>query len=53
VNLSAKDAALVYRMTTPDQLPGWAMAFSHAEDLGTVVRVRKLDLPVVDKRKDP
>ncbi|HWB75836.1 MAG TPA: L,D-transpeptidase, partial [Nannocystaceae bacterium] len=53
VNLSAKDAALVYEMTTPDQLPGWSMSFSHAEDLGTVVRVRKLDLPVVDKRKDP
>jgi hypothetical protein len=51
VNLSAKDAKLVYAMTTPDPLPGWAMAFAHPEELGTVVRVRKLDAPVVDKRK--
>ncbi len=52
VNLSAKDARLVYAMTTPDPLPGWAMAFTHPEELGTVVRVRKLDAPVVDRRQD-
>jgi L,D-transpeptidase catalytic domain len=50
VNLSAKDAALLYAITTPDPLPGWAMAFAHANEQGTVVRVRKLDNPVVDRR---
>lgn len=52
VNLSAKDAALVYAMTSPDPLPGWAMAFAHDEVPGTVVRVRKLDAPVPDRRGD-
>lgn len=52
VNLSAKDAALVYAMTVPDPLPGWAMAFAHDDVLGTVVRVRKMDRPAPDRRKD-
>jgi lipoprotein-anchoring transpeptidase ErfK/SrfK len=52
VNLSAKDAALVYAMTSPDPLPGWAMAFAHDEVPGTVVRVRKMDAPVPDRRGD-
>lgn len=52
VNLSAKDAALVYAMTTPDPLPGWAMAFAHDEVPGTVVRVRKMDAAVPDRRGD-
>lgn len=52
VNLSAKDAALVYAMTAPDPLPGWAMAFAHDDVPGTVVRVRKMDQPAPDRRKD-
>ncbi|MBX7082189.1 MAG: L,D-transpeptidase [Nannocystaceae bacterium] len=51
VNLSARDAALVYAMTTPDPLPGWAMSFEHRDELGTVVRVRKLDAEVPDRRE--
>jgi hypothetical protein len=51
VNLSAKDAALVWSMTTPRVLPGWAIGFGHAEDQGTVVRIRKLaDVDVPDRR---
>lgn len=52
VNLSARDAALVYAMTTPDPLPGWQMAFEHAREPGTVVRVRKLDAAVTDRRNE-
>ncbi len=50
VNLSAKDAALVYAMTAPDPLPGWAMAFAHDNAPGTVIRVRKMDAVVRDRR---
>jgi lipoprotein-anchoring transpeptidase ErfK/SrfK len=51
VNLSAKDAALVFSMTTPRVLPGWSIGFGHAEDQGTVVRIRKLaDIDVIDRR---
>lgn len=51
VNLSAKDAAYVWQMTTPHVQPGWSIAFGHIEDQGTVVRVRKLaDLDIPDRR---
>jgi hypothetical protein len=51
VNLSAKDAAYVWQMTTPHVHPGWSIAFGHAEDQGTVVRVRKLaEIEVPDRR---
>ena len=51
VNLSAKDAAYVWHMTTPHVQPGWAVAFGHVEDQGTVVRVRKLsEIDVPDRR---
>ncbi len=53
VNLSAKDAALVYAMTTPATVPGWVMSFAHDLVPGTVVRVRKLDADVPDRRADP
>jgi len=52
VNLSAKDAALVFDMTTPHVLHGWGMSFGHAEDAGTAVRVRKLDEVDVPDRRD-
>lgn len=53
VNLSAKDARRVYTLTEPHVPPGWVMAFEHAEALGTVIRIRRGDRPVVDKRRDP
>jgi hypothetical protein len=50
VNLSAKDSARVFAMTSPRVLPGWIMAFEHPDEPGTIVRVRKLDSSPLDKR---
>jgi lipoprotein-anchoring transpeptidase ErfK/SrfK len=53
VNLSAHDAAVVYAMTSPHPAPGWSMAFAHDNVPGTVVRIRKMNAPVPDRRGDP
>ncbi len=52
VNLSAKDAAFLFAVTSPDVLPGWSMAFHHEEERGTVVRVRQGLRTPPDRRGD-
>lgn len=41
VNLSAKDARRVYEATAPHPPGGWLSIYAHADDPGTVVRIRK------------
>jgi hypothetical protein len=53
VNLSPKDALRVFASTTPRLPPGWIMIYEHAQDLGTLVRVRKLTTAPPDRRDQP
>jgi hypothetical protein len=53
INLSPKDAARVFALTEPRLPPGWIMIYEHAEDQGTLVRIRKLTTPPPDKRTAP
>ncbi|MEM6996818.1 MAG: L,D-transpeptidase [Myxococcota bacterium] len=51
INLSALDARAVFDRTAPAAPPGWIMVFEHEDDPGTLLRVRKADRAVEDKRK--
>jgi len=51
INLSATDARKVYSLTEPHTPPGWVMVMEHADDPGTVVRVRKRTELPEDKRR--
>ncbi|MBC8067911.1 MAG: L,D-transpeptidase, partial [Deltaproteobacteria bacterium] len=51
VNLSPKDARRVYQMTSPRPRGGWLHVYEGESLLGTTVRVRKGDEPVIDKRE--
>jgi hypothetical protein len=53
VNLSPKDAARVFSLTKPRLPDGWIMIYEHPEDLGTLVRVRKLGAAPPDRRGPP
>ncbi|MBZ5710785.1 L,D-transpeptidase [Nannocystis pusilla] len=50
VNLSPKDAARVYALTSPEVPPGWNSLREHKGDRGTLVRVRRGSDPVPDRR---
>ena len=50
VNLSPKDAARVYALTSPNVPPGWNSLIEHKGDPGTLVRVRRGTEPVTDRR---
>jgi hypothetical protein len=50
VNLSPKDAARVYALTSPNVPPGWNSLLEHKGDPGTLVRVRRGTEPVTDRR---
>jgi hypothetical protein len=52
VNLSPKDARRVYGVTAPEAKNGWLHVYESEGRLGTTVRVRRGDEPVLDKR-DP
>jgi len=50
VNLSALDAAHIHAMTSPALPAGWIAIQEHAEDPGTLVRIRLGDRPAPDRR---
>ncbi len=50
VNLAPKDARRIFGLTTPHVRRGWQSSYESESHLGTTVRVRKGDEPVVDKR---
>jgi hypothetical protein len=50
VNLAPKDARRIFGVTTPRVRDGWVSSYESESHLGTTVRVRKGDEPVVDKR---
>lgn len=52
VNLAPRDARYVFERTGPQLPPGWMVAYEHAERPGTVVRVRKGQEPVPDRRTE-
>ena len=51
VNLSPRDAAYLFGLTTPDMPRGWTFAYEHEEDHGTALRIRKGRGPVPDRRR--
>ena len=53
INLSPKDAARVFAATVPRLPPGWIMIYEHPEDLGTLIRIRKLTAEPPDRRTPP
>jgi len=50
VNLAPNDARRIFGLTTPHVRRGWQSSYESESHLGTTVRVRKGDEPVVDKR---
>jgi hypothetical protein len=50
VNLSPLDAAYVHSLTSPVLPAGWISIHEHADDPGTLVRIRLGDKPVPDRR---
>lgn len=50
VNLSPRDAAYVYSMTSPHPRDGWIEVYEDEGELGTRVRIRDLDEATVDRR---
>ena len=50
INLSAIDARHIYEMSAPHVRPGWVMAYEHADELGTVVRIREGQTEPPDRR---
>ncbi len=53
VNLAPKDAKRVFEALSPALPDGWLTVYEHAEDLGSVVRVRKLRAVPPDRRAPP
>ena len=50
INLSPRDAKRVFELSTPRLPAGWLLVHEHAEDPGTLVRIRRAGDPVPDKR---
>nr|WP_255216782.1 L,D-transpeptidase [Pseudenhygromyxa sp. WMMC2535] len=50
INLSPRDARRVFELATPALPPGWLIVHEHAADPGALVRVRRGDRPVPDRR---
>ncbi len=53
VNLSPKDAKRVFDALDPQLPNGWTSVYEHADDLGSLVRVRKGDKVPKDRRHEP
>lgn len=53
INLAPKDAAMLFDVTTPPLPGGWISVYEHADDEGTLLRIRKGALPVEDRRRTP
>lgn len=53
VNLAPKDAKRVFDALAPRLPNGWTSVYEHAEDRGSVVRVRKGTKTPPDRRHDP
>lgn len=53
VNLSPRDAGFVFSLTSPRPRAGWLHSYETTTHLGTTLRVRRGDAPVVDRRRDP
>lgn len=53
INLSAHDARVVYERTTPVAKPGWLVINEHAQEPGTVLRIRKGTAAPRDRRRPP
>jgi len=51
VNLSPRDAAYLFGLTTPEMPGGWTFAYEHADAAGTTLRIRKGTGPVPDRRR--
>ncbi len=51
INLAPKDAARVFGSLEPRLPAGWLTVYEHEDDLGTLVRIRKGDKPVPDRRR--
>lgn len=51
INLSAHDARWVYERTMPAAKPGWIVVHEHTAEPGTLLRIRKGEQPVADRRK--
>ncbi|HLT37405.1 MAG TPA: L,D-transpeptidase family protein [Enhygromyxa sp.] len=52
VNLAPRDARYVFERTGPNLPPGWMTVYEHADQPGSVVRVRKGAEVVPDRRTD-
>lgn len=52
INLSPRDAALVFGQTSPAMPPGWTFVYEHEDEPGTTVRIRKGTAPVPDRRSE-
>lgn len=53
VNLAPRDARRVFEAVRPALPPGWLLVYEHAEDLGTLVRIRQGDVHPPDRRGEP
>ncbi|MCA9706801.1 MAG: L,D-transpeptidase, partial [Myxococcales bacterium] len=51
INLAPRDAARVFELTSPAMPEGWTSVYEHEGEVGTVVRVRKGDDPLPDRRR--
>ena len=51
VNLSPRDAKHVFELSTPALAPGWLLVHEHAQDPGTLVRIRREGEPLPDRRE--
>ncbi|MCA9658127.1 MAG: L,D-transpeptidase family protein, partial [Myxococcales bacterium] len=51
INLAPRDAAYVFSLTTPHLPEGWISGYEHADEVGTVIRIRRLDDELLDRRR--
>ncbi|MCB9569391.1 MAG: L,D-transpeptidase [Myxococcales bacterium] len=51
INLAPRDAARVFELTSPAMPEGWTSVYEHEGEVGTIVRVRKGDDPLPDRRR--
>ncbi len=51
INLAPRDAAYIFAETTPNVPKGWTTAYEYSDALGTVVRIRRGDDELVDRRR--
>ncbi len=51
VNLSPRDAAYLFGLTTPEMPGGWTFTYEYEDAAGTTLRIRKGTGPVPDRRR--